>query len=75
MEFNVTFFHSAYVWLIQTKLVYIENRPTEFHQGHAAALEMKHAKRWILQAHDAFFSWTSRVHDFEIMCKIQVMQN
>jgi hypothetical protein len=75
MEFHVTFFHSSYIWLIQTKSVLIDNRPTEFHQGHSAVLEMKHANRWILYAHYTFFSWTSRVHDSEIMYKIQVIQN
>jgi hypothetical protein len=75
MEFHVMFFHSAYVWLMQTKLVYIDKRPTEFHQVHSAVLEMKHANRWILHAHDTFFSCTSRVHDSEIMYKMQVIQN
>jgi hypothetical protein len=45
------FFQSVCIWLIQIKLVLIDNRPTEFHQGHSAFLEMKHANRWILHAH------------------------
>ena len=32
-EFHVMFFQSAYIWLIQTKLVLTDNRPTKFHQS------------------------------------------
>jgi uncharacterized membrane protein len=54
-EFHVTFFQSAYIWLIQTKLVLTDNRPTEFHQGHSAVLAVKHTNRWILHAHYTSF--------------------
>ena len=75
MEFHVTFFQSAYIWLIQTKLLLLDNRPTKFHQSHSAVLEMKHANRWTLHTQFTFFSRTSGAHNSEIMYKIEVMQN
>ena len=55
IEFQVTFFQSVYIWLIQTKLVLSDNRATKFHQSHSAVLEMKHANKWTLHAHYTFF--------------------
>ena len=72
IEFQVTFFQSVYIWLIQTKLVLSDNRVTKFHQSHSAVLAMKHANKWTLHAHYTFFSWISRVYKCEIMYKIQV---
>ena len=75
MEFHVMFFQSAYIWLIPTKLILLDNKPTKFHQSHSAVLEMKHANRWTLHPHYTFFSWTSGALYSEIMYKIEVMQN
>jgi len=73
IEFQVTFFQSVYIWLIQTKLVLSDNRATKFHQSHSAVLEMKHANKWTLHAHYTFFfPWILRVYKCEIMYKIQV---
>jgi hypothetical protein len=75
MEFHMMLFQTACIWLIQTKLVLIDNRPTKFHQRHSADLEIKDKIRWTLHAHYTSFSWTSTAHNSEIMYKIQVMQN
>ena len=75
MGLQVMFFQSTYIWLIQTKLVLNNNRPTKFHQSHSAVKEMKHSNRWTLHAHYTFFSWASIEHNSEIMYKIEVIQN
>jgi len=68
------FFQSAYIRLIQTKLVLIDNRPTKFHQSHSAVLQMKDTNRWTLHAHYTFIPWTSRAHNTETMYLTEVIQ-
>jgi len=73
IEFHVTFFQNTYISLKQTKLVLIDMSLLNF-ISHSAVLKI-HENEWTLQAHYTFFSWISRVHNSEIMYKIQVMRN